>query len=676
MPEPLVDPSEGLPAPMPKLPSTRPSRVVVEPVGPVVDGGRYAAKVSLGEPITVTADVFGEGHDAIAVGLRWRTVSAKGGRSPWTEQPMHGGVNDRYTASFFPDRLGRYEFEVFGWSARAETWRSGTTKKVEAGVDVSVELLGGRTIVADVLARARAARGTEADVAALEKLLAAITAGDTGPVADPTLKSVFWRYEAREPIAGSGAYPVDVDPVRGRFSAWYEFFPRSTVDGSTRHGTLRDAIDRLDHVASMGFDVLYLPPIHPIGVVNRKGRNNTTEAAPDDVGSPWGIADHTAVHPELGTLADVQALVAAGRERGIELALDIAFQCTPDHPWVTEHPAWFTKRADGTIQYAENPPKKYQDIYPINFETEDWSALWEGLADVFRFWIAQGVTIFRVDNPHTKAFPFWEWCIGTLRTEHPETIFLAEAFTRPRVMERLAKLGYNQSYTYFAWRQSAWELREYFTDLSTRTVDYFRPNAWPNTPDILTEQLQHGGRATFVSRAILAATLSANWGIYGPAFELLEHQPVREGSEEYLDSEKYQLRQWQLEHPDSLAPLITRLNQIRRSQPALQHLRTLRFHAADAEGLLAYTKTDPNGVGDPILCIVNVDVRQRHAGNVHVDPTSLGIGLGHDDEFEVHDLLGGGVYRWRGWHNFVDLTPGRGAAHVFAVRPLDADGAV
>ena len=467
-------------------------------------------------------------------------------------------------------------------------------------------------------------------------------------------------------------------PSAAASSAWYEFFPRSTLatdDGQQRHGTLRDAIDRLDYVASMGFDVLYLPPIHPIGVVNRKGRNNTTEAAPADVGSPWGIADHTAVHPDLGTLADVHALIVAARERGLELALDIAFQCTPDHPWVTEHADWFTTRADGTIQYAENPPKKYQDIYPINFETADHRALWEGLADVFRYWIEQGVTIFRVDNPHTKAFPFWEWCIATLRAEHPETIFLAEAFTRHRVMERLAKLGYNQSYTYFAWRQSAWELREYFTDLATRTVDYFRPNAWPNTPDILTEQLQHGGRATFVSRAVLAATLSANWGVYGPAFELLEHRAVREGSEEYLDSEKYQLRQWWLDDPHSLAPLLARLNQIRRSQPALQHLRTLRFHAADSEGLLCYTKTDPLGVGDPVLCVVNVDARQRHAGYVHVDPTSLGIGLGHDDGFEVHDLLGGGVYHWRGWHNFVDLTPGRGHAHVFAVRSSGAPNA-
>ncbi len=673
---------EGDPSLMPKLPAQRPSRVVIEVVSPLVDAGRFPAKVGLGEPVVVTADVFGEGHDAIAAGLRWRTVTAKGGRSPWTELPMTGGVNDRYTGSFLPDRLGRLEFEVIGWSARAETWRRGTVKKVDAGVDVEVELLGGEAILADVLARAAAAKppADPADIALLQAALAAVGDGDPSPLDDPALTAVFWRFEAREPMAAGGALAVDVDPERGRFSAWYEFFPRSTVDGTDRHGTLRDAIDRLPYVASMGFDVVYLPPIHPIGVVNRKGRNNSTEAAADDVGSPWGIADHTAVHPDLGTLADVRTLVAAGRSHGLELALDIAFQCTPDHPWVTEHPAWFTTRADGTIQYAENPPKKYQDIYPINFETDDWQALWEALADVFRFWIEQGVTIFRVDNPHTKAFPFWEWCVATLRTEHPETIFLAEAFTRPRVMERLAKLGYNQSYTYFTWRQSADELREYFTDLATRTVDYFRPNAWPNTPDILTEQLQHGGRAMFVARAILAATLSANWGVYGPTFELLEHQPIREGSEEYLDSEKYQLRQWSLDAPESLAPLLTRLNEIRRSQPALQHLRTLRFHDTDSSGLLCYSKTDPLGVGTPILCVVNVDGRNRHSGNVHVDPTSFGLGIGHDDEYEVRDLLGGGVYRWRGWHNYVDLTPGRGAAHVFAVsrvepRPEHGDAA-
>lgn len=650
------------------MPSRRPSRVVIEPVSPVVECGRFAAKAALGEPVTVRADVFAEGHDAINVGLRWRTVNVAGKRGKWCEERMFPESNDRWCASFLPIELGRVEYEVFGWSDRPSTWQYGLLKKVEAEVDVTVELLDGKRVVERLLERANATRPKpKDDIAKLERLADALAEGRTETLDDPSWGLVFWLYADREPVATSGPLPVDIDPERGRFSAWYEFFPRSPVHPRTEPATLRDAIDRLDYVADLGFDVLYLPPIHPIGVVHRKGRNNSVEAAPDDVGSPWGIADHLAVHPDLGTIGDVRKLVEACRKRGLELAIDIAFQCTPDHPWVTQHPEWFVTRADGTIQYAENPPKKYQDIYPLNFESDDWEGLWNALAEVIRFWIDQGITIFRVDNPHTKAFPFWEWAMATIRTEHPETIFLAEAFTRPRVMERLAKVGFNQSYTYFAWRQSAWELREYFTDLATRTVDYFRPNAWPNTPDILTEQLQHGGRAMFVNRAILAATLSANWGIYGPAFELLEHRAIKPGSEEYLDSEKYQVRTWRLDDPDSIAPLIARLNEIRRANPALHHLRTLRFHDADAPGILCYSKTDPLGQGDPILCVVNIDARNRQSGNVHVDPHTFGLGLGDDDEFEVHDLLGGGVYRWRGWHNYVDLTPGRGPAHVFAV---------
>ena len=657
---------------MTALPATRPSRVVIEPVAPVVDAGAFPAKASLGEPVTVVADVFGEGHDAINAAVRWRSapVGTRGGR--WTEVPMTFTVNDRWTATFRPTELGRHQFQIVAWSDPTETWRHGTERKAEADVDIAVELLGGQQIVDELRAAAKAAKpAAPDDVAALERLGAELRDADTSSLDDPIWQDLSFRYTDREPLARSNVLDIDIDRERARFSAWYEFFPRSTVGDQEGHATLRDAIGRLDRVAEMGFDVLYLPPIHPIGFVNRKGRNNTTEPAPDDTGSPWGIADHYAVHPQLGTLDDVHALVAACRERGMELAMDIAFQCTPDHTWVKEHPEWFRKRADGTIQYAENPPKKYQDIYPLEFETDEWQALWEELANVFRYWIEQGVRIFRVDNPHTKAFPFWEWCISTLRAEHPDTIYLAEAFTRPRVMERLAKLGYSQSYTYFAWRQASWELREYFTDLSTRTVDYFRPNAWPNTPDILTEQLQHGGRPIFVSRAVLAATLSANWGIYGPAFELMEHRAITPGSEEYLDSEKYQIRHWDLDDPDSLAPLITRLNEIRRQQPALQHLRTLRFHDVDSPGLLCYTKTDPNGEGDPILVVVNLDGLDRHAGNIHVDPATFGLGLGDDDSFEVVDLLGGGSYVWSGWHNFVDLTPGRGQAHVFAVRRVE-----
>ena len=463
--------------------------------------------------------------------------------------------------------------------------------------------------------------------------------------------------------------PVDIDPERGRFSAWYEFFPRSPVHPRTEPATLRDAIERLDYVADLGFDVLYLPPIHPIGVVHRKGRNNTVEAAPDDVGSPWGIADHLAVHPDLGTVGDVpqagRRLPRARARVGDRHRLPVHARSSVGDASI---PSGSSHAPTARSSTPRTRPRSTRTSIPLNFESDDWEGLWNALAEVIRFWIDQGITIFRVDNPHTKAFPFWEWAMATIRNEHPETIFLAEAFTRPRVMERLAKVGFNQSYTYFAWRQSAWELREYFTDLATRTVDYFRPNAWPNTPDILTEQLQHGGRAMFVNRAILAATLSANWGIYGPAFELLEHRAIKPGSEEYLDSEKYQVRTWRLDDPESIAPLIARLNEIRRANPALQHLRTLRFHDADAPGILCYSKTDPLGQGDPILCVVNIDARNRQAGNVHVDPHTFGLGLGDDDEFDVHDLLGGGVYRWRGWHNYVDLTPGRGPAHVFAVR--------
>ena len=576
------------------LPASRPSRAVVEPVAPVVDGGAFPAKAALGEPVAVVADIFGEGHDAIDAALRWRFAPVGGRPGLWNEIPMQALVNDRWTMSFEPTELGRHEFQIIAWSDHLESWRHGTERKVDADVDVSVELIGGEALLLDILERARATTPVvDADVDAIQALLADVRSGAPQRLDDPSWARLSFRYGDRQPVARSNVLSIDVDRERARFSAWYEFFPRSTVGDQTGHGTLAQAADRLPRIAAMGFDVVYLPPIHPIGVVNRKGRNNATTAEPDDSGSPWGIADHLAIHPELGTIDDLRAFVAACHDHGMELAMDIAFQCTPDHPWVTEHPEWFRHRADGSIQYAENPPKKYQDIYPIEFETDDWEALWQALADVFRYWIGEGVRIFRVDNPHTKAFPFWEWCMATLRAEHPDTIFLAEAFTRPRVMERLAKVGYNQSYTYFTWRQQAWELREYFTDLATRTVDYYRPNAWPNTPDILTEQLQHGGRPVFVSRAILAATLSANWGIYGPAFELLEHRAVKPGSEEYLDSEKYQIRHWDLDDPDSLAPLITRLNEIRRTQPALQHLRTLRFHDVDSERLLCFTKTDP-----------------------------------------------------------------------------------
>jgi starch synthase (maltosyl-transferring) len=600
--------------------------------------------------------------------------------------------NDRFAATFVPDQLGRWQFQVHGWLDHLGTWRHGMELKLAAGVDVGVDVLIGVGLLDRAIDRA-----SPDDAAALTELRDRLLAGDTralgllaaddSPHGDghiPDLEDVepehdgvdldalFWRTGVREPIAElARPLDLDVDVVRARFSAWYEFFPRSTLAPATGHGTLASALDRVDYVASMGFDVLYLPPVHPIGLTQRKGRNNSVTPDATDTGSPWAIGapegGHTAVHPELGTVEDVAKLAAACRDKDIELAMDIAFQCTPDHPWVTEHPDWFAHRPDGTIQYAENPPKKYQDIYPLDFESPAWQSLWQALADVFRFWIDNGITVFRVDNPHTKAFAFWEWVIPTIRREHPEAMFLAEAFTRPRVMERLAKIGFNQSYTYFTWRQSAWELRTYFEELATRTVDYMRPNAWPNTPDILTEQLQTGGPAMFAIRAILAATLSPSWGVYGPAFELYEHLPMRPGSEEYLDSEKYQLRQWDLHRADSLAPLLGRLNRIRREQPALAHLRTLRFHNTSSDALLCYSKTDPADTGPPVLVVVNLDARQRHDGFVDVDLAALG--LPYESSYELVDQLQDRRFGWQGAWNFVDLDPSA-PAHIFRVERM------
>ena len=661
------------------LPKQRPARAVVEAVRPVVDDGRFAAKAAIDRPVTVFADVFTDGHDVVSAALLTRPVafSARGRRTPgaWSEHRMEPMVNDRFRATFLPDRLGRWEYDVVGWMAHAETWRRGTVAKHEAGLDLDLELRSGRALVQAMLDDPHEA-ATADDLGALEALGGELDAGDPSSLAEERWPGIFFRCEQRQPVDRfRSPLPIDVDPQLATFGAWYSFFPRSTVagvNGDRSAGTLRDAVDRLDYIADLGFDVAYIPPVHPIGTTNRKGRNNRTEAAPDDVGSPYAIGSpdggHTAVAPELGTVEDVAALADACRDRGMHLAIDIAFNCSPDHPWVTEHPDWFTIRPDGSIQYAENPPKKYEDIYPLNFDTDDWQGLWTALTDVFRFWIDVGVTIFRVDNPHTKAFAFWEWAIATLRREHPEVIFLSEAFTRPRVMERLAKLGFNQSYTYFAWRQSAWELRDYFQDLSTRTVDYFRPNAWPNTHDILTEQIQTGGRPAFAMRAVLAATLSPSWGVYGPAYELLEHRP-REGVEDYADSEKYEVRHWDLDHPDSLAPLLRRLNEIRHDEPALMALDTIHFHQTDNPSLLCFSKTDPAGAGDPLIMVVNVDPFADQRGFVDIDLAA--VGLPYHADYRVVDRLGGAAYQWSGNHNYVELSPWGAMAHIFAVRAPD-----
>jgi len=643
-----------------------PVRVVVESVSPIVDGGRFALKRVVGETLEIEADVFADGHDEVRAAL-W--VRAPGGTTT-SEISMSALVNDRFVGRVPLNQVGRWSISVVGWVDRFASWLDGAHKKHEVGELTKTDLAVGAELVGMATNHALAN-----DRAAMSRLAKRLKSGDLSVLAKPELEQLMRRWASREPIGRFGeVIHVEVERARAAHGAWYEFFPRSTSPTLQRPGTLADATKHLEYVADMGFDVVYLPPIHPIGTTFRKGPNNTTKSEPDDPGSPWGIGSdqggHTAIHPELGTMDDFGAFVRTAASLNLEVALDLAFQCSPDHPWVSQHPEWFKHRPDGTIQYAENPPKKYQDIYPLDFETAAWPELWGALADVVRFWVAAGITIFRVDNPHTKPFRFWEWLITTIRSETPEVIFLAEAFTRPKVMYHLAKLGFSQSYTYFAWRYSAWELRDYFTELSSSpVVDFFRPNAWPNTPDILTEQLQTGGRPAFIQRLVLAATLSANYGIYGPAFELVETQAAALGSEEYLNSEKYQQRVWDYDAPYNLRGVIKRVNQIRRDHPALQQLRNLHFHQSSNEALLAYSKRDDNS-GDVVLMVVNTDSFHTQAGVISLDFDQLNVDA--NQPFEVVDLLGAETYHWSGADNYVELRPHVSPAHILIFRQLSA----
>jgi len=641
-------------------------RAVIDRVEPEIDGGRFPIKRTVGETVTVLADVFADGHDVVSC----RLLSAAG-EGAWTETPMEPLPNDRWRGSFRVEKLGRARYTVEAWVDRFKTWQRDFERRVEAEQDLAVPLAEGAALVREAAGRASGAdaRRLEAWAKTLEGDEALATRVDLA--LDPLLTETVNRHPDRSrAVRHPRELPVVVDPVLARFGAWYEMFPRSASPDPARPGTLADVEARLPYVAELGFDVLYLPPIHPIGRTRRKGPNNTLEARPEDVGSPWAIGNelggHKAVDPALGTLEDFRRLVASARERGVETALDVAFQCSPDHPYVKEHPEWFRKRADGSVQFAENPPKKYEDIYPFDFESPDWRSLWAELESVFTFWIEQGIRVFRVDNPHTKAFPFWEWVIGRLKSKHPELVFLAEAFTRPRIMYRLAKLGFTQSYTYFAWRNTSWEIRRYMEELTrTEVREYFRPNLWPNTPDILPEYLQFGGRAAFAVRFILAATLGASYGIYGPAFELGEGRAREPGTEEYLDSEKYQVRRWNLESGASLRELIARVNAIRREHPALQTDEGLRFHGSDNEQLLCYSKLAPE-TGDLVLVVANLDPHYKQTGWVELDLDALGIDATRP--FQVHDLLSGGRYLWSGARNYVELAPDSLPAQIFKVR--------
>jgi starch synthase (maltosyl-transferring) len=645
-----------------------PPRVVIENVGPAIDGGRFAIKRTVGETVRVVADIHADGHDELRAVLRHRRERDEA----WTETPMEPLGNDRWVAAFTIESLEPHRYTIEAWVDAFRTWRKGTAKKVVADTVEAVDLLVGAALLEEAGSRAADAdaKALRAAAAALRDDSAAVDAR-AALALDGELAALAARHPDR---SGAGRYErelaVTVDRERARFGAWYEMFPRSCAAEPGRYGTFEDCEKRLDYVASMGFDILYLPPIHPIGRTHRKGRNNDPVAAPGDVGSPWAIGaaegGHKAVHPELGTLEDFRRLLERARERGLEVAFDLAYQCSPDHPWVAEHPQWFRWRPDGRVQYAENPPKKYEDIYPIHFESASWRELWDELKSVVDFWIEQGVRIFRVDNPHTKPFRFWEWMIGEVKRDHPEVVFLAEAFTRPRVMYQLAKLGFSQSYTYFAWRNTKHELTEYLTELTRSEVrEYFRPNLWPNTPDILTEPLQYGGRALFQVRLVLAATLGASYGIYGPAFELCEARARTPGGEEYLDSEKYELRHWEIERADSLRAFIARVNRVRRENPALQTNDGLRFHRIDNDQLIAYSKESLDR-SNVIVAVVNLDPHHTHSGWLELPVADLG--LDPDQPYQVHDLLTEARYFWTGTRNFVQVDPAVVPAHLFRLR--------
>lgn len=642
------------------------SRVRIENVTPAVDGGRFPIKRTVGENVRVEADLFADSHVVVAAVVKYR----EGPDVDWREAPMERVENDRWRGEFTVGAVGECYYTVEAWVDPFQTWQENFRKKFAARQDVELELLAGAKLIARAAERA-AGPAAERLKRWENELLEGTGNGDIAEVAfDHTLSSLAIQYSERPHPSRGRELKIMVDPERARFSAWYEMFPRSSSPEAGRHGTLKDCETQLPRIATMGFDVLYLPPIHPIGRRFRKGKNNNPMCQPDEPGSPWAIGGpeggHKAIHPELGTLEDFRQLIRAARSFGIEIALDIAFQCSPDHPYLREHPEWFRRRADGTIAYAENPPKKYQDIYPFDFECEDWRGLWGELKSIFNFWMDQGVKIFRVDNPHTKSFPFWEWVIGALKREQPELIFLAEAFTRPAVMNHLAKLGFTQSYNYFPWRNSKWELTTYLTELTRPPMsDYFRPNLWPNTPDILTEYLQAGGKAGFEIRLLLAATLGASYGIYGPAFELCEGVPLKPDSEEYLNSEKYEIRHWNPNAPGNLAPLIARINRIRRENRALQFNHQLRFHPIENDNLIAYTKCAEEGQ-DVILVVVNLDPYHTQSGWLELPADQFLDDPGK--AYQMHDLLTGARFIWHGRRNYVELDPDYSPAHIFRLR--------
>lgn len=639
-------------------------RVIVEYVAPQVDGGKLPIKRAVGEKVIITAHIFSDGHDLIRAELLYRTEEEKSYRS----KEMSYVVNDEWKASFEISELKTYYYTVRAWLDRFGTWQENLRKKVTAGQKVEVDLLIGSELLEHASSRAK---GTDASkLQQIAKKLRQTKRVDNviRICLSEELTNLVNEYPDK---SNASKYPIElsvsVSRPKALFSSWYELFPRS-CGSEGKHGTFADCERLLPDIKKLGFDVLYLPPIHPIGKKNRKGKNNSTNYGAGDPGSPWAIGslegDHKAVHPELGNITDFRKLVKHAQEHGIEVAIDLAFQCSPDHPYVKEHPEWFQWRPDKTVQYAENPPKKYEDILPLNFETDCWKELWEELKSVVIFWIKQGVRIFRVDNPHTKPFTFWQWLIAEVKKNYPEVIFLSEAFTRPKLMQRLAKLGFDQSYTYFTWRNAKQELEQYLTELTqTEVSEYLRPNFWPNTPDILPEYLQYGGRASFIIRVILAATLSSNYGIYGPAYELCINDAI-EDKEEYLNSEKYEIKHWNRNQEGNISAVIERINRARRENSSLQRTRNLKFYDIDNNMMIAYGKTTED-LSNITIMVVNLDPYHKQSGWLVLPLKELG--MDPEQTYLLHDILSNDKYIWQGDRNYLELDPRVMPAHILKV---------
>lgn len=637
-------------------------RVIITGISPVIEGGHYPAKTVVNDDIILSADIFGDGHDQVSASVFLRSIPT----GETLELPMAFVINDSWEATYTFNAAGLYEFWIQGWENHFDTWKTGIKKKLEARQDIALDLQVGIELLENAAAALPANRTYLTSIA--NRIAIAEETEGVAIAMQDALTSIMFKYRPEERMTTSPIFKITVERKKAAFSSWYELFPRSAAAQPGSHGTFKDVEKLLPRVRQMGFDVLYFPPIHPIGEKNRKGKNNTLTAAPDDPGSPWAIGNrkggHKAIHPQLGTLKDFKRLIKLAEQSGIELAMDIAYQCAPDHPYVKSNPQWFKWRPDGTVQFAENPPKKYEDILPFDFETDDWENLWQELKSIIDYWIEAGIRIFRIDNPHTKSFNFWEWLIAEVRTKHPEVLFLAEAFTRPRLMERLAKAGFNQSYTYFTWRNTKYELETYMKELAKTDMRYyFRPNFWPNTPDILPPALINGGENAHIMRLILAATLSSSYGLYGPVYEFGINIP-HGLKEEYADNEKYEIKHWDWNQYTRIGELITRVNRIRKQNSALQRTWNIEFAETTNDQIICYAKTD-HRTGNKLVIAVNLDSSQTQSAMVRLPLTAMKIDP--SAVVTVRDLLSGDSYTWQGEWQYISLNPYLMPAHIFSL---------